>query len=156
MYGSQHPKAVSETKVLDHLTHFKAFLVDLAIETDRNEEVADYLDTIDTIVKSVPQRHRGYEKANKYVKNRYDDPSLWLASALNYTDVVIARINFINGDGIAFDKSHLTKIAKNSTEPDKKRQYKAQVNQAWADYVHKNNLDLHLFASAAKYGVYEI
>ena len=47
MYGSSHPKAVSENKLLNHLNHYKKFLVDLAIDTDRNEEVADYLDTID-------------------------------------------------------------------------------------------------------------
>jgi len=156
MYGSSHPKAVSENKLLNHLNHYKTFLVDLAIDTDRNEEVADYLDTIDEIVRASSSRQQGYERANKYVKNRYDDPSLWLASAMNYTDIVINRINLTSSDGIAFDQSHLKKIARNSTEPDKKRQYKAQVNEAWADYVHKNNLDLHLFANATKYGVYEL
>ena len=155
MYGSLHPKAVSETKLLDHLNHFKLFCIELAHETDRNEEVVDYLDTIDTIVNSASRLHKGYEKANKYVKNRYDDPSLWLASAINYTEIVINRVMKINSDGIDFDQSHLKKIARNSTEPDKKRQYKAQVNEAWDNYAFKNNLDINLFANATKYGVYE-
>jgi uncharacterized protein (UPF0147 family) len=152
---STHPKAVSETKLLDHLEHFNKFLINLAHDTDRNEEVLEYLEEIDNIVTSAPNQRKGYERANKYVKNRYDDPSLWLASAINITEIVVNRINMINSDGIVFDKSHLTKIARNSTEPDAKRQYKAQVNEAWANYVFKHNLDINLFVTASKYGIYE-
>ena len=155
MYGSTHNKAVSEATLLHHLNHFKHFCVDLALKTDRNEEVADYLDEIQNIVDSEMRLMRGYERANKYVEKRYDDPSLWLASAINYTDIVINRINKINDDGIDFDQSHVRKIANNSTRPDKKRQYKAQVNEAWSDYVFKNNLDINCFAKATKFGIYE-
>jgi hypothetical protein len=136
------------TRIYGTIEEYNTFLWDI-IGDDHRQQIVEYIEHLDIL--------NGRGEYEKWMSTRWDEFEWWLAAAIKYGDMTMARIRDSKFQTSQLKKLHSNTLQKKKIKKgdraDDPKYFKNKLVEAWLEYCQLNNVDPYTFEMGMINGV---